>query len=114
MTEQVRFVPDGGKPRRRKPAPKPATVLGRDIQPGQVVKVHGRWLRIVSWADDGFPMRFAIVAPHQIDPRLTTSVTGRWRLIHAEDDYPTRDEPAPVWEHVTRQIERERAEGLRD
>jgi hypothetical protein len=58
-------------------------------------------------------MRFAVVARPQEDPRLTSSVTGRWRLIHAEDDYPTRNQPAPVWEHVTRQIERETAKGLR-
>jgi hypothetical protein len=86
-------------------------VKGRDLQPGQVAKIGGRWLRIVKWHEacgqDG--IGFVIAAPHNRDPRLVTGASGLWRAIWADQDYPARDEPAPVWPHVTRELERRRA-----
>jgi hypothetical protein len=89
------------------PTRKITTVKGADVKPGQVVKIGGRWLRIVAWMDNGYPMRFATVAKHDHDPRMVTSTTGRWRIIHADDDYLTREQAAPVWDWVSRNVQRD-------
>jgi hypothetical protein len=94
-----------------------ATVKGADIQPGQVVKIRGRWMRLFRWFDAEWSkggMRLAYVAPHGADPRLADRPGSRGRMgamrhIWADDDYLTRDEPAPEWEWVTRQLSREEA-----
>ena len=94
---------------------KTSTVKGSDIQPGQVVKIGGRWLRVVDWpeASSSNRLRYALVAAHNVDPRMAhfgpsrRSPTGRWRVIWADHAYLTRDEPAPVWEWVTRKLDQE-------
>lgn len=100
----------------RKPYP---AVKGRDVQIGDVIKIGGRWCRIARFLDvvsDGRAWRFATVAAPGTDPRLALSgkagrsVTGRGRLIHDDDDYPARVQPAPRWEWVDREIDR--ADGI--
>ena len=94
---------------------KVTTVKGADIQPGQVVKIGGRWLRIVSWPQDSSSdsIRYALVAQHNHDPRMAQfgparrSATGRWRVVWADHNYLTREQAAPVWDWVTRKLERE-------
>ena len=93
---------------------KTGTVKGADIQPGQVVKIGGRWLRVVEWPADSQSddLRYALVAAHGVDPRMAQfgpsrrSSTGRYRVVWADEEYMTREEPAPVWDWVTRKIER--------
>lgn len=91
-----------------------STVQGRDIEPGQVFKLDGRWVRLVRWEDDDMAhvMRFALVAPHDVDPRMALAYpklrrlrTGRFVWLNRE--YLTREQPAVEWEWVAKMIERE-------
>lgn len=105
----------------RKPYP---SVEGRDVQLGQVIKIGGRWCRIAQFPlarnqwDRDHGIRYVVVAAPRTDPRAALighvgrSVTGRWRMIHDDDSYLTRDTdgPAPEWEWVTRGIDR--ADGI--
>lgn len=88
-------------------------VTGAEVQPGQVYKIRGRWLRVVRWLDEDWKghsrYRAALVAQHNKDPRLANVMDGHIRLLWAGDEYATRDEPAPEWEWVTRKLARETA-----
>lgn len=90
----------------------PETVKGKDIQPGQVVKIYGRWLRVVEWEEDGWQgkhhdMRFALAVRHDLDPRLARADRGMTRLVWRDKDYPTREEKAPSWDWVTLKLKRQ-------
>jgi hypothetical protein len=92
--------------------PATTTVKGSDIKAGQVVKFGGRWLRVVEFLDEDWQghsvYKGVAVIKHDRDPRLTKLPSYRkFKLIWANDEYPTREQPAPVWDWVTRQIERE-------
>jgi hypothetical protein len=94
---------------------KTSTIKGRDVRPGDVIKIDGRWCRIRRFNDvtgsSTTSWRYATVAAPGTDPRLADSgrvgrsVTGRWRLVHGDDDYLTRTQPAPRWEWVDRNID---------
>jgi hypothetical protein len=98
----------------------PGTVKGADVTVGQVIKIDGRWCRIAEFhappsGSTGY--RYATVAAPNHDPRLALtasrvgrSVTGRWRMVDDERDYLTREQAAPRWEHVDREIDR--ADGI--
>lgn len=89
------------------------TVKGRDARVGDVIKIGGRWCRIAQFPDvsTGPGYRYVVVAAPGTDPRqalhgkVGRSVTGRWRLVHDDDDYPTRVQAAPRWEWVDRNID---------
>jgi hypothetical protein len=90
----------------------PATVAGADIAKGTVIKARGRWYRVIGFIGDWTPMgshryRVASVVPASQDPRLATTLTGKALMIHDTDTYPTRDQPAPRWAHVDRQLAKE-------
>lgn len=96
------------------------TIEGWHVVPGQVIKIHGRWMRVVRYLEEPLclgttdpRLRWALITPHNHDPRLaslhTPALRGcrRTAFIWADTEYKTREEPAPVWEWVTRKIERE-------
>lgn len=93
---------------------KTTTVKGTEVQPGHVVKIGGRWYRVAKfdgdWGESG--IRFVLTVKHNEDPRLASLTRkGSLRIIHAKDEYLTREEPAPTWDWVTRNLAREAEEG---
>lgn len=88
------------------------TVKGTDITPGQVFKLGGRWVRMVKWIDPDWSgnLRFALVAPADIDPRMallydTLSRFRTHRYIYGPDEHLTREQAAPEYAWVTRKLE---------
>jgi hypothetical protein len=78
-----------------------------------VVKIGGRWYWVVEVDDPatyGTSCSFATVVAQAKDPRLAGRQGYRKiRVIYPDETYLTRARKAPVWEWVTRSIERETA-----
>lgn len=90
------------------------TVKGTDTKVGQVFKLDGRWVRLVKWLDPEWSgnLRFALVAPHDVDPRMALLYDKlrrfrTHRFVFADHEYLTREQPAPEYEWVTRKLETE-------
>ena len=93
-------------------------VPGDQLQDGDVYKIGGRWLRILShkaWSADGEMwskggIGLVETLPYGTDPRLgRDGRLYRLKIIHREDMYHHHSVEAPEWAWVTRRIERERA-----
>jgi hypothetical protein len=88
----------------------PQTIPGADIKPGQVVKIGGRWYRVIAWHDaewqgqSGYRMA-QVISPDK-DPRLA-SLPGylKFKLVWRDDEHKIREQPAPVWDWVARMLE---------
>ena len=91
------------------------TVKGSDLTDldslnGKAVKISGRWYWVLDfawftpdkqWSSSQHPIAFVLSIPHQIDPRATRHPKCRLRVIYRDEDYPVRDETAPVWSSCT-------------
>jgi hypothetical protein len=80
-----------------------SVIKGADVQPGQVIKIGGRWLRVTKRdRETSGGLIFVATVKHDHDGRLD----GKLRVIFADQEYPVREQAAPVWGWVTREIER--------
>lgn len=84
------------------------TVKGSEVQVGQVVKVGSRWMRVTrneGELTDGSDYLFVYAVPWNKDPRYTP--LEKARVLYKEQEYPVRVAEAPVWDWVTRELERQ-------
>jgi hypothetical protein len=100
---------------------KTSTVKGSELaglvgQP-KAVKLGSRWYWVQrTEAYDAYNGRqfsertglgFVVTVLHLRDPRTPAERSTKWRAIYADTEYTVRDEQPPVWEWVTKRLERD-------